>query len=205
MKALHVLAAAALASAATPAPAAAAQFTGPGGAWAAASVVHVPGPPGPPITVSFDPPPGLDARTAAGEWDPTTSTAYVHDRLGPSGPEGVLWHELGHADDARALWPAARAAFLGPLGYAPDVEWTGAARWPADPYCTHTECPNERYADLYEGCALGFALTVPSGQRNLRRGDRAATAWWSPYGLTLTTTTYVRLCRMIRDDNEATR
>jgi hypothetical protein len=126
-----------------------AQLTGPGSDWARTVRMHAPGPAGPPITVTFDPCPGL---VAGGCWTPWDSTIYVaSDFEQPF----IYAHELGHAFDTRNLSDGERAWFLSVFGYDDGQAWA-PERAPDDPFCERQSCPSERFADAYAICALGL-------------------------------------------------
>lgn len=154
---------------------------------------HVPGPAGPTIDVRFEPVPGTPE--AGGGWTPWTSTIYMSEPL-----DRTLEHEIGHAFDARNLDDDERAYLVTSLGYQPGTPWENLARWEpgGDLYCLHIDCPDERFADAYMGCALGLRLAAPP-QIWRRWRNYPVRAWWSTYGWTTSRARYAATCAAIHD------
>lgn len=150
---------------------------------------HVPGPAGPTIDVVIAKV-VVDGLEAGGGWYADESTIRMPDRL-----PVTLEHELGHAFDQRNLDVYERLWLVEREGFRPGTPWSDDSRWDGDPWCERVDCPNEVFADVYAGCALGYVLTTPAGGL-LRRGR--AWAWWSSYGWRSSRARYAELCAAIR-------
>lgn len=106
--------------------------------------------PVPAVNVNFEPCPGYDRLGVAGCYIAETNTAYVPQR----DDNDTLWHEVGHAFDARHLDDGERDAFM-----------CLPAMW-LDPGLYERRCggtwDEEAFADAYANCALGY---TPANRR----------------------------------------
>lgn len=159
-------------------------------AWSARLVAASvePLPSGAAIPVVIGTPVLVDGVEAGGTWDGTTVRAYGPDDV-------VVEHELGHAFDDRDLDPVERAHLNALMGYGPSTPWANQRRWTEDLFCAWLACPNERFASLYAGCALGYHLLHHSGDVLARRGR--GEPWWSR-GYVISVASYGRVCGAIK-------
>lgn len=167
----------------------AAEFEGDGGAvaWVQSTETHAPGPAGL-IDITIGPVPG----------QPDSGGGYADGRIWLTGfSRTALEHELGHVFDERQLDDEEHALMLPSLGYPDGTPWVNPAQWTTDLYCKHIACPDERLADLYAGCALGYKLTKANTGRLLKRSGGRVLAWWSGYGLRLNVDEYHALCSQL--------
>ena len=173
-------------SVAAPASAGAATMTGDAAAWARAIHVHAPGPSGPPIEIDLGPCPGLpDAGGCSMPW---AGRIYLLNR-----DPFTLEHELGHFYDARDLDDKERAWLLPLLGARDDTPWDRPDRWTdGDPYCLHTVCANERFADAYAACALD----LHPGRWIAPHGQHQYTGSWIP-SWHITRAQHIDLCEAL--------
>lgn len=112
---------------------------------------RVPIVPDPPITL-IDQKPIVDGQVAGGGWIGSTSQLFIGSRS-----RIALMHELGHAFDDRLLDVAERQHLVALMQLPGDTPWSNPARWTShDPFCAETMCLNERFADAYAACALGY-------------------------------------------------
>lgn len=157
--------------------------------WESRARARVPMPSGAPVAVVLGPV-VVAGQQAGGLWDGTSV-------LVASLNEDVLMHELGHAFDGRDLNDPERVHLMALMGYPPDTPWTNPRRWTEDVFCRWLACPNERFADLYRGCALDYIIARSDGTGDaMPTGGRGA-PWWSS-GYVLAVANYDRICGAIR-------
>ena len=173
-------------------PANAAQFSGPGAAYAQAIRLHVPGPSGPIYVVQEDCPemPNssgcaiLQQASPGSPWTGLLRYKYAQDR-------DTVVHEMGHFFDVWNLNDRERGILKRALGLPDSMPWRDNRRFSnGDLYCNKTPCVHERFADAYAACALNYP---PPRKRKFTYDD-----WITSYGWEPTRQQYLRVCRMIR-------